>query len=147
MTNKTYRNTVFTQALKRYTAPREVKSIAYTGKAYAFFNCNRKVEDIEAELPTIRRLVKTPKNLELTLIDGTENLKGDKELMALANEARSQGIRYLLQAKAPKLDNKHTAYALTRILNQAYQSPLYEDREAFSGAVVYRDRSKYKFME
>jgi len=119
----------------------------YTGKAYAFFNCNASKEEIEAEIPHIRRLVRTPKNLELSLTEGFENLTGDVELRSVAQEAQAQGIKYILKAKYPNQDNERTAGELTRILNQAYQSPLYQQGEPFSGAVVYRHRSKYQFME
>src|SRR3989344_3514169 len=40
----------------------------------------------------------TPSQLELTLIEGMDNIKGDNRLEALAQEARQAGINYLLQA-------------------------------------------------
>ena len=40
------------------------------GKAYAFFNCKASKGDIEGELPFIREFVKTPNELELTLMEG-----------------------------------------------------------------------------
>ena len=66
------------------------------GKAYGFFNCKASKEKIEAELPTIRKLVKTPSKLELSLIEGVENLRGDQDLVELAQKAQNSGIRYVL---------------------------------------------------
>jgi len=118
----------------------------YTGKAYAFFNCNATPEVIEAEIPNIRRLVRTPTNLELSLTENTGLIKGDRELQALAEEAKTAGLKYILTAKCPKKDNRETAQELTGILNQAYQSPLYQKDEPFSGDVLYRHRSRYVSM-
>ncbi len=33
------------------------------------------------------------------------------------------------------------------VLNQAYQSPLYQKGEQFRGEVVYKDRGRYIFRE
>lgn len=119
----------------------------YTGNAYAFFNCNASRSEIEAELPTIRHLTRAPKDLELTLTEGVENLKGDKKLKELAMEAKSQGIKYVLEAKYSGANNQEAAKELSGIMNQAYQSPLYQEGEQFSGAIVYKKRSDYKFLE
>jgi hypothetical protein len=155
MTNTTqiYRNTTFREALRNYKAPSQKSeenrspTKNYSGKAYAFFNCNRSQQEIEAELPMIRDLTKTSKNLELTLTEGVTDIKGDKKLMEVAKEAQAQGMRYCLQAELPKKDNQETAQALSGILNQAYQSQLYTEGECFSGGIVYKKRSRYQFLE
>ena len=116
-------------------------------KAYGFFNCNASKETIEAELPAIRTLVKTPSELELKLIEGTENLKGDSQLMSLAKEAKDSGIKYVLEATYTGATNKQTANETAAVLNQAYQSPLYKKGEQFCGDIIYKDNGNYNFME
>ena len=44
------------------------------GEAYAFFDCNATKAQIEAELPGIRKAVKTPSGLEISLTDMNEFL-------------------------------------------------------------------------
>ncbi len=118
------------------------------GKAYGFFNCNASKEAIEAELPTIRELVLTPSKLELSLIEGVEALKGDSKLMALAQEAKESGnIRYVLEATYPRATNRNTADEVAAILNQAYQSPLYQKGEEFYGAIFYKEKGNYVSRE
>lgn len=74
----------------------EVDKMNQIGKAYGFFHCRASQQEIEAELPFIRRLVNAPSQLELSLIEGVENLKGDSDLLALAKKA---GLRYVLKKR------------------------------------------------
>lgn len=115
------------------------------GKAYGFFDCNAPREEIEAELPTIRDIVKTPSKLELLLND-IKNLRGEAGLMAISKEAQESRIRYVLEATYPDASNRETADEVAAILNQAYQSPLYTDGEQFSGEVVFKEKGKYVFL-
>ncbi len=117
------------------------------GKAYGFFECRASKEAIELEIPTIRRLVKTPSKLELSLIEGMENVRGDSRLISLAKAAKEQGINYLLDATYPDATNRETADELSAILNQAYQSPLYGKREPFMGEIIYEENGEYVFRE
>ncbi len=89
----------------------------------------------------------TPSNLELSLIEGTDNLKGDSSLIALAKEAKGEGMNYVLEGAYENATHEETADRLADILNQVYQSPLYGEKETFSGAVVYKKNSKYVFRE
>ena len=123
------------------------KKESSVGRAYGFFYCNASKQEIETELPTIRELVETPSQLELSLIEGMDNLKGDKRLTALAQEAKQDGINYVLQATYPNMTNKDTADEVASILNQAYQSPLYQAKEPFRGAIVYEEKGKYVFRD
>ena len=118
-----------------------------SGKAYAFFNCSASIEAIEEELPLIRECVRTPSNLELALMEGTDNLKGDPKLLQIAREAKKAGIRYVFDATYQGGTNRQTADELAGILNQAYQSPLYQEGEQFSGEIVFREKGKYLFRE
>lgn len=117
------------------------------GEAYGFFYCNASKQEIENELPTIRKLVKTPSQLELSLIEGMDNVRGDKRLNALAQEAKGNGINYVLKATQANGTNGETADEVSAILNQAYQSPLYKDKEPFRGAIVYQEKGKYVFRD
>jgi hypothetical protein len=114
-----------------------------TGKAYAFFDCSASKEQIEAELPKIRECVRTPSNLELSLAEGVDRLKGDKRIMALAKEAKDSGMKYVLEAKYEGATNKQTADEVASVLNQAYQSPLYAYKEEFRGNVLYNGSKGY----
>jgi hypothetical protein len=119
------------------------------GKAYAFFDCNASKKEIETELPTIRELVKTPSKLELFLAEGVENLNygEDVKLKEIVNRAKNDGMKYVMEAKYAGATNKQTADEVAGILNQAYQSPLYKDKEQFSGEIVYENKGKYIFRE
>ena len=116
------------------------------GRAYGFFYCNASKHEIETELPTIRKLVKTPPQLELFLIKGMDNVIGDSRLTSLAREAKQDGINYVLQAICPDGTGKDTANEVASILNQAYQSPLYESDAPFKGAIVYEDEETGEYV-
>ena len=116
------------------------------GKAYGFFNCKASKKKIEAELPTIRKLVKTPSELELSLIEGVKNLKGDQDLVKLARQSQTIGIRYALEAKYLNATSRETAEELISILNKTHQSPLYSKKETFIGFTLYKDKGKYIFL-
>ncbi|MBI2044688.1 hypothetical protein HYT23_01380 [Candidatus Pacearchaeota archaeon] len=118
-----------------------------TGKAYAFFNCGSSKEKIEEELPFTRKCVKTPGELELSLIDDISSLKGDSQLLQIAEESKEAGINYVMEATYPNATNHKTADELASILNQAYQSPLYEDGETFIGEIFYKLNGEYVSRE
>ena len=117
------------------------------GKAYGFFYCTASKAEIEAELPTIRDCAQTPSQLELTLMEGVDKIKGNGNLMALAQQAQDEGMRYVVEAKYQGATNQATANELADILNQTYQSPLYQPGEPFRGAVVYEENGEYVFRE
>jgi len=113
------------------------------GKAYAFFNCEASKGDITKELPLIRECVKTPRTLELSLMEGADILIGDAQLLQIAREAKDAGIRYVMEATYPNESNRKTANELSSVLNQAYQSPLYQQGEQFRGAIFYKHGERY----
>lgn len=86
-------------------------------KAYGFFYCNASKQEIETELPTIRKMVGTPSQLELSLIEGMDNIKGSKRLIALAQEAKQNGINYMLLATYPSGTSRDIADEVASILN------------------------------
>lgn len=118
-----------------------------TGRAYAFFDCGASKEEIERELPSIRKCVQTSSALELSLMEGTNNLTGDSQLLQIAKEAKNAGIKYVMEATLPNATNRQTADELATILNQSYQSPLYQEGEQFRGKVVYEKRGRYVFRK
>ena len=116
------------------------------GQAYAFFNCYEPKKEIEAELPTIRKRAQVPNDLELLLTESI--LLVPDGLLPIARNAVNNGLHYLLHATHPKATNKATADYLAQVLNQAYQSPLYQEGEAFEGGVVYKGKdSEYIFRK
>ena len=117
------------------------------GTAYAFFYCAAPKLEIEAEIPFIRKCAQTPSALELSLTEGMENVQGDPQLVALAQDAGQQGMRYVLQATYPLVTNEATANEVADVLNQAYQSPLWHEGEEYRGAVVYWQNDDWIFRE
>lgn len=118
-----------------------------TGKAYGFFDCSATKEEIEGEIPFIRDAVKTPNQLELVLTEGMDTLMGDSVLLSIAQDAKKAGIKYVMEATYSNATNKQTADELSAILNQAYQSPLYQKGEKFRGEIVYQENGEYLFRE
>jgi len=117
------------------------------GKAYAFFDCKASKQQIEEVLPRIRARAKTPSELEISLAEGPENISGDNKLMAIAREAKQAGIRYAMEATYPGATNRQTAAEVSAVLNQAYQSPLYANKEHFRGEILFKENGRYKFKE
>jgi len=117
------------------------------GKAYGFFDSRTSKSEIEYELPTIRGLVKTPPEVELTLTEDLDNLRSDSDLMDIARDAKSRGIKYLLEGTFPGATNRKTADEIANVLNQAYQSPLFDEGETFRGAIVFEENGKYIFRD
>lgn len=116
-----------------------------TGKAYAFFDCRASKEKIEEELHFIRDAVQTPRKLELSLTEDVSQLILDADLSEIAREAKEANIKYAMEATYPNATNKQTADELTSLLNQAYQSLLFDRGEQFRGQVVYEDSGRYLF--
>ena len=52
-----------------------------------------------------------------------------------------------MKASYPNATNEQAADELADILNQAYQSPLYENNEQFRGEIVYKDNGSYIFRD
>ena len=117
------------------------------GKAYGFFDCSASKQEIEKTLPSIREAVATPAKLELSLIEDVENLKGPNKLTSIAQEAKESGLKYVLEASYIGATNRQTADELSAVLNQAYQSPLYKNKEEFRGAIVYKEIGEFIFRE
>ena len=118
------------------------------GKAYGFFYCNASKKAIESELPTIRKMVKTPSDLELVLKECTVQTLS-KSVSFLKDYAilRQEKINYVLEAKYSNASNKQAADEVAGILNQAYQSPLYKDKGQFRAEIAYEDKGDYIFRE
>ena len=116
-----------------------------TGRAYGFFNCNQPKAVIEAELPYLRTAVGTPSDLELTLIEGLDNLEAPEGLRPIVAQAREYGIQYVLEARYNGATHQKTAGEVAAIFNQAYNSDLYETGEAFDHQIVYQRGDKYVF--
>ncbi len=121
--------------------------MAEIGKAYGFFDCKKSKTEIEAELPTIRELTQVPSALELTLMEGFDALKGSPNFMQKVDEAKTAGLRYVLDASLPDATNRATADEVAAVLNQAYQSPLYQEGEEFKGGIIYEENGEFVFRE
>ena len=119
-----------------------------TGTAYAFFNCRASQREIERELPTIRKLAETPSDLELQVIEGTENIEGSEGLREIAQQAAEAGNRYAIEACHPSASNREVAGEVAGVVNVMYSSDLYAPEEDFSGADVYETADgDFEFVE
>lgn len=118
------------------------------GCAYAFLDCKAPKEKIKKELSYIRGLVQTPGDLEISLAetDAAQSQISDPRLCKIAREAQRAGIKYVMKAECPNASNCKTAQEAAAVLNQAYQSPLYEDKEPFRGEIAYKHGPNYAFV-
>lgn len=122
------------------------------GKAYGFFYCRAPKQEIEEWIPTLRETALIPSQLELTLVEGAENLKdaqkpavraADLELRKIVQMAKGANLNYALDARFPGASNQAAAKELTELLHMAYQSPLYEQGEEFLYEVVYEEGGRF----
>jgi len=122
------------------------------GEAYAFFNCRASKDEIEREIVDIRRDIGTPNQLELelSLTEGIDpkslkdgNFWEHSGLMRIAQDAKNAGIRYSMSTRYENATNRQTADELAGILNQAYQSPLYQKKEEFRGRIFFEEKGHY----
>lgn len=68
----------------------------------------------------------------------------DSELLSIAFDAKEAGLKYALVARGvPNMCNRQVADELAAVVNQAYQSPLYQDGEQFRGGIFYKEHDRY----
>ena len=53
----------------------------------------------------------------------------------------------MLKAVLPNKTNRETADEVATVINQAYQSPLYQANGPFNGEIVYEENGTYIFRE
>ena len=120
------------------------------GKAYGFIKCDKPKAQIEALLPQIRENARTPSNLELSVIEGIERVKGDELLhRTVIRDLSEEGqCNYVFEAQLNGADNETTARELKDIFNASYNSPLFVPRPSeFYGTVMYRQGNEYLEVE
>ena len=118
------------------------------GTAYGFFDCDASQNAIEAELPSIRAVVKSPKSLNLHLTDGTSNVvTGYALLKELVDRAQNANMRYMIEAELPRASNEQAATAFVAVLNQAYQSPLFDTNEPFRGEIAFEENGTFHYRD
>ncbi len=121
--------------------------LAVIGKAYGFFDCSASRKKIETELPKIRKLVHTPREVDLSLFDDISNIRGDSNLMSVIEHAKNTGLKYALEASYPSASNRNAANEVATILSQTYQTHLFDEGEPFRGEIVFEENGKYVFRE
>lgn len=120
------------------------------GRAYGFFDCNASKEAIEAELPAVRIDTRTPKELELSLVEGMDQLRGglnDADLLSIVRKAKEDGIRYVMKATYPGATNEKTSGELQALLINTSNSLFCQTNEHIRGRVVYKEKGEYIFRE
>ena len=118
------------------------------GEAYGFFYCTASKEAIEAELPAVRIDTRTPKELELSLAEGMDNLRrvsNNADLLSIVREAKEDGMRYVMKATYPGATNEKTSEELQALLINTSNSLFCQTDEHISGKIVYKDKGKYVF--
>ena len=119
------------------------------GTAYGFFNCRADspwvIERILVDLKQERTIAR---NLELSVIDGVEHLRGDQALMDIArNEAKPAGIRYVMEARLPGATNERTAIELSDVFTELYHFPeIYQQGDRFCRLLVYQDEETGEYL-
>lgn len=115
-----------------------------TGEGYAFFDCRASKKEIEATIPTIRALVRTPAQLELSLTQGINPREfNNPQLRSIAQDAKDVGLRDTMRTRFRGVGQRNVADEAAGILNQAYQSQLYQDDEKFRGGIFYKENGRY----
>lgn len=123
-------------------------TIKKIGEAYAFFKCGALKADIEKELPFIRKLIKTPAELELILSESANAISKDASLLAKAKEVYDAGANFALKGSLPNKNNEPAAEELSSILNQAHESLLYEPNTPLIAAIYYKNAAgEYKLFD
>ena len=118
------------------------------GEAYAFFKCSATKADIEKGLPTIRKFIQTPAELELMLSENANTISKDASLLAKAKEVYDAGANFALKGLLPNKNNETAAEELSLILSQAHGTPLYEVGAPLIAAIYYKNAAgKYKLFD
>ena len=114
------------------------------GKAYGLFDCRASEVEIRSEIPTIRNLVNTPPEIDISLTGDVGSLVEDSYVSAFA---RKVGYKYAMTGKYPGGTNEQAADEVAVIINQAYQSPLFDEGEPFRGDIMYEKEGRYVFRD
>lgn len=136
------------------------------GKAYGFFDCNASKEEIETELPAIRKIARIPLSLELSLME-VENLERNRKVdpdllqfireneiyatfpskyrdqMKTAKPIKMTDLKYVIAAAYPNEINEEAANELGDVINGVYT--IYGNGEPFNVAVVCKIDGEYLF--
>ena len=113
------------------------------GTAYGTVYCPASKSAIDAELPTIRRLVGTPSDLELSLTDADDTRTASDNTPDIVRTAQADGRNYVIKTAYPGASNGAAAAETAYLLNQAYQSTLYNPNDTFNGAIAYKTGNDY----
>ncbi len=120
------------------------------GKAYGFFYCGARNEEILEEVAAAREHFFTPGEMALRLTEGVRNLntEGDSDLAEIVRLAHEKGFSHVLEGSMPNVENKEVARKLGDIFCGLYASRMYEKGEEFFPGVFYRDENgEYDLLE
>ncbi len=121
-----------------------VKTGSVIGRAYGFFDCKASKAEIEGVMPAIRKYASTPQKVDISIYDDMSRIQGDQYLMGIAKKA---GMKYAMEVSYPDADNRKTADEAAAVLNQAYQTPLFDEGEPFRGEIVFEENGNYVFRD
>lgn len=116
------------------------------GKAYGFIGCSAPIGDIERNMSGVRGEIGTPKELELSLMEGVSGLKGlegNPGLKRFTELATRANLRYTVEAKYPGADNEKTANELADVINHTSTSLFRDTPENIRAEIVYEENGKY----
>lgn len=144
------------------------KEYGIKGKAYAFFDCNVSLNEIEESMPKIRKYASSPSELELFLQEGIPDMKMEPSLKSLVLQHCGDfrilpsgvgvddiesipiaALRCSMVAEYPGQSNKRTAGELEDVLNQIYNLDEHVNRDTaiFRGIILYKKGGKYYLRE
>jgi len=144
------------------------KEYGIKGKAYAFFDCNVSLNEIQESMPEIREYASSPSELELSLQEGIPVMKMEPGLRSLVSQHCGDfrilpsgvgvddiesipiaALRCSMVAEYPGQSNKRTAGELGDVLNQVYNLDRHVNRDTaiFRGVILYKEKGRYLFRE
>ncbi len=123
------------------------EGLSLVGKAYFFFDCEAPKDKITSELDRVRKHPSYSARLELSLIEGPENLRGNWDLKALAAERSQADRRYVLEGAHLDVTNREVAEELKDILISTLPLNLYDEKGNFRGDIYYKENGKYVFLK
>ena len=120
--------------------------MTHYGKAYAFLRTKAPKDVLPLVIEDAREMYNVPNELELTITNGPENLRGDERLQPHIKRAFQSGMGYALEAKCEGMTNEKTADELKSILNGIYLGSREVDKN-YSAFVLHEEKNGYLVQE
>ncbi|MFH1445227.1 MAG: hypothetical protein ABIF08_01970 [Nanoarchaeota archaeon] len=117
------------------------------GRAYGFFKCTTKADEIESLILKIRKTAEIPEGVNFYLFEDINRVKEDLPSMDPEMFSYLSEFDYVLKTEYVGVSNRKTADETLLILNQTYQSDLFTEGEDFYGEIVFEENGEYVLSE